>query len=57
MWIIASIPFWLLGLMCLVVAVVPFTTKAPATNGDVVAVLGGLAGAGLLFVIAAKVAS
>lgn len=57
MWVIASIPFWILGTLFFVGAFAAIEWSKPTTNKEVKAILTGLAMAGILFWIAAKVAS
>lgn len=63
MWIIASVPFWLLGGMSIAIAVVGIgaALKNDRTSEDVRAILAGsvvfMLAAGLFCAIAAKVAS
>lgn len=63
MWIIASLPFWLLGIIIIVLATTGFVQciKKDRTTHDVGQTMIGfvilMVASGLIFVIAAKVAS
>lgn len=58
MWIIASIPFWLIGVLFFLSAGVAIAKSSrPVTDGDVFGIFGVLLLAGVFFMIAAKVAS
>lgn len=56
MWIIASIPFWILGVMCLLGSYISIKWKKTTTDDEVKRVTWGLIWAGVFFLIAAKVA-
>lgn len=56
MWIIASVPFWLLGALFLLGAFGSIEWKNATTDAEVKRVFGGLVLAGVFFLIAAKVA-
>jgi hypothetical protein len=57
-WIIASIPFWLIGAFCMVAAVAAVTRRTPDETSTSIGVqmLMGLVLSGVFLVIAAKVA-
>lgn len=57
MWVIASIPFWLIGIWLLLGSFMSIEWKKPTSDAEVKRILCGLIGSGILFVIAAKVAS
>lgn len=56
MWIIASIPFWIIGTVAFVGALGSIKWKQPTSDAEVWRVLSGLVLAGVFFLIAAKVA-
>lgn len=57
MWIAASIPFWILGTLFVLGAFAQIDWRNPATAGEAMRLAGGLCVGGILFVIAAKIAS
>lgn len=59
MWIVASIPFWLLGLFCAVTVVCVYPFRKPKeTDGDLaLQIFVFLLLTGVFFIVAAKVAS
>lgn len=56
MWIIASIPFWILGTLCLLGSYGSIEWKKTTTDDEVKRVVWSLIWAGVFFLIAAKVA-
>lgn len=57
MWIIASIPFWILGTLCMLGAFCSIKWTKTTTDDEVRRVLWGLIWSGVFFLIAAKLAS
>jgi len=58
MWIIASVPFWIVGVVSVVGAIAQVNWKTPeSTKQETVAFFGGLMLGGLCLVLAAKIAS
>lgn len=57
MWIVASIPFWILGALFVLGAFAQIDWRNPTTDGEVKRLAFGLCVGGILLVIAAKIAS
>lgn len=58
MWVIASIPFWLIGILFFLASFCSVNWRQrPTTNEEILGLLSGLAIAGVFFLVAAKVAS
>lgn len=58
MWVLASVPFWIVGLLCFFsVGLAIAKSSRPTTDGDLVGIFGLLLISGIFFLIAAKIAS
>lgn len=53
MWIIASMPFWLVGTLFFVGAIASIEWKKETTDSEICRVIGGIVIAGAFFLIAA----
>lgn len=57
MWVIASIPFWIIGSLFALGACASIEWREQTTNQEVTRVFGGILLSGIFFLIAARIAS